>query len=90
MNINISITIMLSPSGRDKTINDFFSNIGNEFNKESFTDAGLAIHARAFCLYSALLTTKVCEFLPEDIAFEGTERELVIHEYFRNAPSFLR
>ena len=76
MNINISNTIRLSPSGRGKIINDFFSNIGNEFNKDSFTDAGLAIHARAFCLYSALLTTKVCESLPEDIVLEGLKENL--------------
>jgi hypothetical protein len=86
MIINNSNTIKLSKNGRVKIIKDFFPHLENKINNNIITTPNISIHARAFCLYCALLVTKVYENSTDDIELEDNDRELEIQQYIRLNP----
>ena len=89
MNINSSKNIKISQHAMVKIINDFFSNVESDVNEYDFLDSKeLSMHAGAFCLYAAILISKIHETNPDAIEIESNEREIALQTCIRNSSKY--
>ena len=95
MNIDLNRCVRLSPNARIKIMKEFFPVTSEEYTGNNLTDAELAMHAGALCLYASTMLTKIYDKTDkqinealDEIELESNDREIDLYNYLKTVPKF--